>query len=276
MNNQIKYIMVAFVAIISIASCKKEIDYSDPNSNGCQLKSWKVTSGSGELALNFEYDAIGRVIKETNSDGDTYSTVYTTNKITATDQDGIVDELILSNGKVISSGSGGIITAGILKFERTKKYDYNADGYLTQVRGYENDILISTTVLTYSDGNLVKSVATDASTGDMLSTTTFRYRSETAVNISWAMDPLTKIVDYYTGSYFGKPSKNFLAAEFSTTLDPSGNPYLIDNSAYAYQFDAKGNATAINITSTSTFYNGGVVGTTDTSIDKYEFTYNCK
>lgn len=276
MNNQVKFCMVAFVAIISIFSCKKEIDYSDPNSNGCQLTSWKVVSGSGELALSFDYDAIGRVIKESNSDGDTYTTVYTNNKITATDQDGIVDELILSNGKVISSGSGGVVTAGILKFEQTKKYDYNADGYLTQVRDYENDVLTSTTVLTYFDGNLIKSLVTDGSTGNIISTRTFRYRSEKAVNVSWAMNPLTNIVDYYTGSYFGKPSKNFIASESYTTLDPSGNAHFLDNSAYAYQFDAKGNATVLNITYANTIYSGGIAGATDTSIDKYEFTYNCK
>ncbi|GGE54484.1 hypothetical protein [Pedobacter psychrotolerans] len=47
MNNRIKFIMVAFVAIISIASCKKEIDWdgSGPNTN----------PGSGNGAATSEY-----------------------------------------------------------------------------------------------------------------------------------------------------------------------------------------------------------------------------
>ena len=276
MNNQIKYLIVAFVAIISIASCKKEIDYSDPNQNGCQLASWKVISGSGELALNFEYDAIGRVIKESTATGETYTTVYTTNKITSTDQDGIVDELILSNGKIISSGTGGEIINGTVNFQSTKSYDYNADGYLTRVRIFQRGILVQTNVLTYADGNLIKAVLTDEPTGEVNSITTFSHRSEKVVNISFASDPLTNIVDHYNGNYFGKPSKNLLASSSYTAFNPFGNPYSMDNSVYSYQFDAKGNATAINISTTTTLYSGGIAGVPYTSIDKYEQTYNCK
>ncbi|MFW0715683.1 DUF4595 domain-containing protein [Pedobacter sp. N23S346] len=276
MNNQIKCFMVAFVAIISIASCKKEIDYSDPNGSSCQLTRWKAISGTGEFTLNLEYDAIGRVIKESNSEGGTYTRVFNTNKITATDEDGLVDEFVLSNGRAISSGSGGSIIAGVATFENTKRYSYNADGYLTEVKSYENDILTATTVLTYADGNLIRAVVTDGLTGQITSTTTFSYRSDKAVNVSWPSNPLTNIVDYQTGNYFGKPSKNALASISDTATGPNGDVEIISGSAYAYQFDAKGNATAINITETSTIYIGGIAGLTNTSIDEYTFTYNCK
>lgn len=267
--------MVAFVAIISILSCKKEIDYSDPNSNGCQLTSWKLISGTGEFTLNMEYDAMGRVIKESDSEGETYTRVFTANKITATDPDGVVDELILSNGRAISSGSGGVIEAGVARFENTKKYSYDADGYLTKVETYQSGILVQTNVFSYADGNLIKSVIREGSTGEIQNTTTFTYRSEKAVNTSLSSDPLTTFVDYQKGGYFGKASKNFIASESYTSFDPLGNTLVIDNSVYSYQFDSKGNATVLNITSTSTLNNGGA-GTPDTSTYKYEMIYNCK
>jgi len=267
--------MVAFVAIISILSCKKEIDYSDPNSNGCQLKSWKVTSGSDDFTLSFEYNAAGQAIKESLSTGETYTRVFTASKITGTDDDGVVDELILSNGRAISSGSGGEIQAGIARFETTKKYGYDGDGYLSKVETYQNGILVETNVFSYADGNLIKSVIREGSAGEIQNTTTFTYRSEKAVNTSFSSDPLTTFVDYQKGGYFGKPSKNFIASASYTSFDPLGNILVIDNSLYSYQFDSKGNATLLNITSTSTLNNGGA-GTPDTSTDKYEMIYNCK
>lgn len=266
--------MVAFVAIISIASCKKEIDYSDPNGNGCQLKSWKVTNGSGELALNFEYDVIGRVIKETSSEG-TYTRVFTTNKITATDDEGSIDELVLSNGRALSSGTDGIMTNGIVSFEYTKRYDYNAEGYLKEIKSYQNNNLTATNVLTYADGNLVKSVLTDLLTGD-INTTTFSYGNEKAVGTSYASDQLYTMVDYQTGNYFGKASKNIMVSTSDIASDPDGNPKITSASAYSYKFDAKGNATGINITDTTIFYTEGVAGPAETSVNKYEQTFTCK
>lgn len=276
MNKQIKFFMVAFVAIISILSCKKEIDYSDPNSNGCQLTSWKVISGTGEFTLNMEYDAMGRVIKESDSEGETYTRVFTANKITATDPDGVVDELILSNGRAISSGSGGVIEAGVARFENTKKYSYDADGYLTKVETYQSGILVQTNVFSYADGNLIKSVIREGSTGEIQNTTTFTYRSEKAVNTSYASDPLVTFVDYQTGSYFGKASKNAIASSTYTAFGLTGDIEMIVGSTYTYRFDAKSNATTIDITNSSTLYDAGIAGLTDTSVDKYEQKYNCK
>lgn len=267
--------MVAFVAMVSIFSCKKEIDYSDPNSNGCQLISWKVTSGFDDFTLSFEYNAAGQAIKESLSSGETYTRVFTASKITGTDQDGVVDELVLSKGRTISSGSGGEIEAGVTRFENTKKYGYDADGYLNKVETYQGGILVETNVFSYADGNLIKSVIREGSTGEIQNTTTFTYRSEKAVNTSFSSDPLTTFVDYQKGGYFGKASKNFIASESYTSFDPLGSILVIDNSVYSYQFDSKGNATVLNKTSTSTLYNGGA-GTPDTSTDKYEMIYNCK
>jgi hypothetical protein len=275
MNNKIKFCMVAFVAMISIFSCKKEIDYSDPNSNGCQLTSWKVISGTGEFTQNLQYDAIGRVIKESTTLGGTYIRVFTANKITVTDEEGIVDELILSNGRAISSGTGGTLVAGVPRFENTKRYDYNTDSYLTAVKSYQNDMLITTNILTYADGNLIKSVVTDAVTGQITNTTTFSYSSEKAVNISLASDPLVTIADSQIGNYFGKPSKNALGSTTETSIDSGGNGH-VSNSTYSYQLDAKGNATVININITNTPYNGGVAGLSGNAIDKYEQTFSCK
>lgn len=267
--------MVALVAIISIASCRKEIDYSDPNSNGCQLTSWKAISGVGDLIVNFEYDAIGRVIKESNSES-TYTRVFTTNKVTGTDDEGSIDELILSNGRAISSGTDGVMTNGTVSFEYTRRYDYDAEGYLKEIKSYHHNDLTTINVLTYANGNLIKSVVTDGSTGTIVHTTTFSYGNEKAVGMSYASDQLFTMVDYQIGNYFGKLSKNILVSTSEITSDPDGNPTITSTSAYSYQFDAKGNATGINVTDTTIFYTDGVARPAETSVNRYEQTFTCK
>ncbi|WP_029278702.1 hypothetical protein [Pedobacter borealis] len=126
MHKTIKYVMVAFVAIISIASCKKEINGNakfDPNGNGCKLASLKADLDIlGTYALAFTYDASGRISKATTTDGQTSNYVYMANKITATDGDGNVSEIVLENGRAISSGSDGVISGGGVSYSYTRKY----------------------------------------------------------------------------------------------------------------------------------------------------------
>ena len=279
MHKTIKYVMVAFMAIISIASCKKEINWNarlDPNGNGCKLASLKADLDVlGTYTLNFTYDASGRISKATTTDGQTSNYVYTANKITATDGDGNVSEIVLENGRAISSGSDGVISGGGVSYSYTRKYTYNADGYLIQVKNYLNGELNTTDNLTYANGNLVKAVSVDAHLG-YTETTTYVYSTENAVNTYEIADPLSYHVDYFPGGYFGKQSKNVLLKGTAKTVDGDGDPFTDAVYTFGYQYDGKGNATSVSFSVLSTFYPSSGPVQTDTYNVKYSLNYTCK
>lgn len=278
MQKIVKYIMVAAVAAISVASCKKEINWNafpNPNGNGCKLTSLKAdVDVLGSYTIAFTYDALGRISKA-SSGGETNSYVYTANKITGTDQDGYVAEIVLENGRAVSSGSAGIIVVGGVSYDYTRKYTYNADGYLIQVKNYLNNNLSTTDNLTYASGNLVKGVSVDAGQG-YTATTIYTYSNEIAVNTYEIADPLSYHVDYFPGGYFGKQSKNVLLKSTTKTVDKDGEPFSNEVLTYNYQFDSKGNASSLSFLTEDTFYPSTGSPQTDTYNSKFTFNYACK
>ncbi|RBQ10361.1 DUF4595 domain-containing protein [Pedobacter miscanthi] len=280
MQRIIKLAMVALVAIISIASCKKEINWNEQllaKGNGCKLTSLKADLdllGNYSYTVNFSYDTQGRISKATTgSETNTYT--YSTNKITAVDESGYMAEIILENGRAVSSGSAGTIMVGGVYYDYTKKYTYNSDGYLIQVKNYLNKELSTTDDLTYANGNLVKAVSVSADLR-YTETATYLYSNEIAVNTYEIADPLSYHVDYFPGGYFGKQSKNVLIKSVSKTVDENGDPFSDDIITVTSQYDAKGNATSINFSDVSTFYPFGGAPTTETYSAKYALSYTCK
>jgi len=278
MQKALKYVMVALVAIVSIASCKKEINFNakpDPSGNGCSLTTLKADLDLiGSYTIAFSYDALGRISKATTG-AETNTYAYAANKITATDQDGYKAEIVLENGRAVSSGSAGAVVVGGVSYDYTRKYTYNSDGYLIQVKNYFNGNLSTTDNLTYANGNLVKAVSVDANL-DYTETTTYTYSSEIAVNTYEISDPLSYHVDYFPGGYFGKQSKNVLLKSSTKTVDENGDPRTEQVLTFTSQYDAKGNATSLAFTAVSSFYaqNGPVE--TDTYNAKYTLVYTCK
>lgn len=278
MQRTIKYVMVAFVAIISIAGCKKEINFNahpDPNGNGCKLTSLKADIdflGSSSSELN--YDATGRLSKIT-TDGEVHTYAYSANKISTTNQDGQIAEVVLENGRAVSSSSSDVIAVNGVPYLYTRKYTYNADGYLIQVKNYLNGDLSTTDNLTYANGNLVQAISVSGNL-NYTETTTYAYSSEIAINTYEIADPLSHHVDYFPGGYFGKQSKNVLIKSVSKTVDQDGKPFNEDTLTYTYQYDAKGNATSFNFTDVSTFYPSSGPIETETYKAKFTLTYTCK
>jgi len=275
MNKTLKLFMVSLVATISIASCKKEIDFNAGKSNNCQLSTLIADLGVlGKYTINYSYDGSGKISKAT-SGAQTNTYTYSANKITATDEDGYVAEIVLENGRATSSGSDGIIVSGGVSYDYTRKYTYNAEGYLIEVKNYLSGVLNSTDLLTYTNGNLVKAVSTDANFG-YVSTTVYSYTSEIAQNTYEIADPLSYHVDYFPGGYFGKQSKNVLAKSSAKTVDANGDPIVDDVVNYTYQFDAKGNASSLTFNQVTNIYSLSGPPTTDTYTSKFNMTYNCK
>ena len=279
MNTKIKLLMVAIVAVVSIVSCKKEINWNafpDPQGNGCKLTSLKADLDVlGSYDISFAYDALGRVLKATTTDGQINNFTYTAEKITAKDQDGSISEIVLENKRAVSSKREDALTVGGAVFSYTKKYTYNSDGYLIQVKNYLNGELSSTDDLSYTNGNLVKVVSTDPNQ-TFTTTTNYSYSTDVAVNVYDVADPLYYHVDYFSGGYYGKQSKNVLIKSSSKTVDRNGKPLNEDVSIYTYQVDAKGNTVAISLPVTTTFYPANGTATTETAQTKYSLNYNCK
>ncbi|MGN7989151.1 hypothetical protein ACTJKC_17520 [Pedobacter sp. 22226] len=277
MQNTIKYAMVAFVAIITIAGCKKEINYNEQlvaKGNGCKLTTLKADLDFlGSYTITFAYDALGRISKATTGP-ETNTYTYSASKITAVDESGYMAEIVLENGRAVSSGSAGIIKVGGVYYDDTRKYSYNSDGYLVQVKNYLNGDLSTTDNLTYANGNLVKAVSVSADLR-FTETTIYSYSNDIAVNTYEISDPLSYHVDYFPGGYFGKQSKNVLIKSVSKTVDQDGKPFSDDVITFTSQYDAKGNASSLNFSNVSTFYPTGAPSTTETYNAKYTLNYTC-
>jgi len=279
MNNKIKLSMVALVTIISILSCKKEINWDafpNPNNNGCKLTSLTADLDVlGTYDITFAYDPLGRVSTAITIDGRINSYTYTAEKVTAKDQDGAITEIVLENKRAISSKREEAIIIGGIAFNYTKKYTYNSDGYLTQVKNYLNGELVATDDLTYTNGNLVRAISADPDL-TFTTTTNYSYSTNIAGKIYEITDPLYYHVDYFSGGYYGKPSKNVLIKSSSKTVDRDGKPMSEDVSSYSYQYDAKGNAISISMPITTIVYPDNAPATTEMTQIKYVLNYNCK
>ncbi|WP_316832620.1 hypothetical protein [Pedobacter aquatilis] len=280
MNGRIKIALVAVVAVMAMLSCKKEIDWNafpDPNGNknGCQLTSLKMDIGVlGKYEISFTYDASGKLARSTNGNlSNTYT--YTPNKIVSKDQDGETAEIVLSNGKAISSGTEGYVTVNGISYSMKKEYTYNAEGYLVGVKTYLDGKINSTDVLTYTNGNLSSSTSELAIDGS-IQKNTYQYSGELAYNTYEIADPLLYHVDYFPGGYYGKQSKNVLLNTVSTIRDKDGEIIGELKINYTYKFDAKGNASSINMEQISNLYSAGSIVNTDTSQSKFDLIYSCK
>ncbi|MDQ0637354.1 hypothetical protein QF042_000919 [Pedobacter sp. W3I1] len=271
MQKTIKYVMVAFVAIISIASCKKEINWNakpDPNGNGCKLTTVNADLGIlGQYSINYVYDASGKLTKAT-SDGESRIYTYTETKITGVLPDGEKTELTISGGKAVSSYNSDFFNVNGVSIPVTRTYAYNADGYLSVVKSYLDKSLNSTAELTYSNGNLIQSKITYTEDGEV-ETTTYEYSSQLAVNPYETSDPISVIVDYMPGGYFGKHSKNVVIKSIQRSAKL--NAQLVSD--YSYKFDAKGNAIYTSVKSAQKLSDGTVL---NESSAIFNLVYNCK
>lgn len=269
MQKTIKYVMVAFVAIIS--SCKKEINWNAKfanGGNGCKLTSVDTDLGIlGKYAINYTYDASGKLIKAT-SDGESRIYTYTETKITGVLPDGERTELTISDGKAVSSYNSDFFHVNGVSIPVTRTYTYNADGYLSVVKSYLDNKLNSTAELTYSNGNLIQSKVTYPEDGDV-ETTTYEYSSQLAVNPYEMSDPVSVIVDYMPGGYFGKYSKNVVIK--STERSNQSNSVTVSD--YIYKFDAKGNAVSTEVKSEQKLDDGTILNESSAT---FSLVYNCK
>lgn len=269
MQKTIKYVMVAFVAIISIASCKKEINWNAQfaGGNGCKLASVYTDLGIlGQYTLNYTYDASGKLIKAT-SDGESRVYTYTATKITGVLPDGEITELTLVNGRATSSYNSDFFSANGSRTPITRTYTYNADGYLSEVKSYLDTKLNSTAQLTYTNGNLTQVKVTYLD-GEV-ETITYEYSNQLAVNTYETSDPLSLVIDYMPGNYFGKYSKNVVVK--STTRSTAAGD--VSGSDYTYKFDAKGNATYTLVKTTQKLDDGTVLNESSTT---FGLVYDCK
>ncbi|WP_443936737.1 hypothetical protein [Pedobacter sp. MW01-1-1] len=275
MNKTIKFVMVAVAILTGIASCKKKIVEEIPQEPVCQLSSLKATEDiRGSYTNQFTYDNNGRVIKTSNgTEINTY--VYTNNLVTVTNKAGDVSEIVLKDGKATSSRSFGVATKDGIVFKQTKQYTYNESGYLTLIQKYVNGDLNAITQLFYVDGNLSKTITTFEYTG-FIATTTYAYKSSLTKNTYEIADPLSDLVDYFSGGYFGQVSKNVLIKSNTALVDNNANVLNTVNVTYDYQLDDKGNTISVLYQQNTTTNIASGQPSIDNYVAYYTLSYTCK
>lgn len=258
--------MVAAVAAISIASCKK--DDTDDLGDNCMITQ---VANEGDIS-KLTYDNLGRLVKISEIAGDDGSTItYASNKITVKDDDtDDITELTLQNGRVVKS-----MEVGDSDYEA---YTYNSEGYLITIEQHDpaqSPQLESTTEITYSGGNISKVTETDSD--GSVEVTNYEYSADTAPSVLFTASPLFDLVEnYFPGINYGKDSKNLRvkSTETSTSNDPNNPSTSKGISTFTYAKDAKGNYTTMTINYTNTYTSGGIT-TSNSDVEKYDVTYSC-
>ena len=263
----LKLFMIAAVAVISIAGCKKNTD-QPASEKLCKLTGVvhnKNNSGF-ETKVYIDYDKAGSIIKTTVSSTTDFmlvaTFVYTTDKITiqysgSRNSEGI---LVLVNGRVTKNKEGSFYD---------EEYTYNEEGYLIQVKKSNGEVK----TMTYTGGNLTKVVTIN---GEYKRIADYEYSSELA---NRAVLSYLSIYNFPTSKYYGKVSRNLVTKRTITDNYSGTIPYLVTNSislrsisTYTYTKDSAGNFNTETET-TEMFDSQGKLS--DTEVSRANFSYDC-
>lgn len=256
MKKNYKFLIIALLAIIGLASCKKDDDTAkDPQS--ITTDGLKITAGgktylvskfktSNKDYLEFSYNSEGRLTKYNLFENGEYRDMnfsYDGNTITVTHIDDDESTIVL---KLDANGYGGTaITTESFKnppytynSETKAKFTYDAEGYLIKVEESTvetNDgpnatprTYSTTTDFTYANGNLIRSV--NKSEG-WTYTEEYEYYTDKP-NIPF-------LFDTYQTSLLGKTSKN-LVKKATYTYDDGRSQLGKHESTYSYTFNTDG------------------------------------
>lgn len=261
--------MLTAIMIIGIAGCQKEVNWNNrpiPGGNGCQLVTNNTNLGIlGQYSVSYTYDGLGRLITAV-SEGEKKVYTYSDTEITGS----VGDEktvLKLANGRVVSSSYINSYEVNGKSILVTKDYTYNADGYINVIKNYLDKELNSVVELTYTNGNLTQTKTTYPD-DPAVEIETYEYSEQLLGNPIALADPLALLIDYISGDYYGKQSKNAVIK----TTERSNNSSDITVSDYTYKFDAKGNATSIVIKSATMLSDGTTENENSISAD---LVYKC-
>lgn len=272
MNKKLKLFTLAAIAVIAIGACKKDKTVEPEPENSCKITKLEgFTNGSLNVTVPFTYDANGRLTGFTTSftgGSDVITFTYATNKITIND-DGTVVDVTLVNGRAVKSQE-------VSGDKDSQEFTYNADGYLTMVKNFENGTTYSDKEeFVYVNGNITKKTRTDIATGEVQEVN-YEYSTTDLNNNNIAItNPvLNDILDYYIPvEYMGKLSKNVVVKQSSSYV--SGTYRNENTNTYIYTKDSKGNYTSIEDNEIDKSYLNNVLNSNNTSNYKYNFTYSC-
>lgn len=258
MKNYYKLLLVALIATVSFASCKKDIhtgtDFTDDvgkdigTSVGGKTYLVSKIDYSNARYTAFEYDSKGRLSKQTCFEGGKsvgYSTLtYSGNTVTIDDTSNDAKTVLTigANGYVSDYVRTEIYVEGkyTYTYKSTGKVTQNADGYVTKTVG--TDVSSSTNPLepqttetstkdfNYSNSNLTSDVEVNVRAGKTKTyTTTYEYYTEKAYS------PALDIED--NNFLLTKPSKNLMKKNTQTNSEVGNTPYITN---YTYTFNTDG------------------------------------
>lgn len=242
MNRKSLYAIAALaIFVLFQSSCKKEAETLT-----CRLASWQA----GSQAYMYTYNSKGFIERASVSTSGSYI-LYTQNGSILTRQ--AYDSTGAPIGSPVTTvvNSDGYYSMAFGSIDTTF-FTYNADGQiLTYTR--RNDTLISQSLFTYDNGDMVKAVSLK-SDSSVNSVVTYEYYTDRVnksnLNLSFdILDPR-----------YGKPNRHFLKRSINS--NSSGD---ISYGNFFYTFDENGNAVTAQI-----------INQPSNSITDVVFTYRCE
>lgn len=230
-----KQLMIAMVAVIVLASCKKGNDPAQKNEPPVQefKKKLKTMNSSVNVSSNFNYNADGRILAiSTNLNtvtsfiqGSAFSVKY----------QNLNDYYELKN--TTQNAAGRIVKAerfnnNVLrsKFE----YTYNQEGFLTTMKQQNMSTgTVTTWEYTYQQGNLISMKSSD--NGVLTYDHQFTYHTDKLNQFNLDILDLREI-GYVVEGNFGRLNKNLLKS-WTYTQYPTNTTYTEE---YLYTTDAEG------------------------------------
>ncbi|RNL55081.1 hypothetical protein [Pedobacter jejuensis] len=241
MNKQLKFLMVAMVAAISIASCKKNDTVEPEKESNCKITTIIPKEGTKQGSFEVVYNSNSKIIKLSGKDPDgvpvLYELTYNPTNIYGVETNGSNKNLIVYNqdnqSRVINIVEAGSQIA-VLK--------YNTDGYISEVN-YGGTPISDVAKLNYNDGNLVQALIYDYN-NILINDIKFEYTSESAITSVNFTDPLflnsgLSLVDAIVpNGVFGKVSKNQIKKITNTSYQNGNKEFVIDT--FTYTKDSSG------------------------------------
>jgi hypothetical protein len=261
-----KYSIIAVVALLLIAGCKKRNDADKPPGTKTPCAN-TVGTYSGAVKLDSStlfYDELRRLNKITTQGDADYSYSYEQDKIKITYSGILYQEITLSNGLAAKVAEVGKSNYQVLT--------YNAEGYLATVADYANNVLQQTVRLSYTNGNLTAVKTTFANSSDDKNGTV-EYSSDVSSARLTQINVLNELVRYAPVEYLGKLSKNAVTKYSIIIL--SGTRRTENVRTYTYIKDGAGKFTAASeVYYTKTYNNGQLTGSAGGTFD-YRFNFGC-
>lgn len=247
-----KKLFIVLSALVMLASCKKEKTTPPPiQTGGKNLIKYSIPSSPYEET--YEYDAMGRLIKMDEQNGDLYTFTFSGNSVHIKEIRKPENNRVVSDLTCTVDAQGRIISGtGTQQFQQNNpqtvqfNYEYNADGYLVKLtKDYSTNTDLMY-IYNYTGGDLVEEKHYE--NGQFKSYMLYEYYldkpNKQPEAPQYTIGPATRVLEGKPNAHLLKNGKFFWANNTpgwtfnrSYTLDPDGYPTKMTVTGSAWNFE---------------------------------------